>query len=248
MVNGIENGFSDGWPAWAKPAFALAAAAMWIGVPIVAAWSLADRTVHAGGVVDYQPILVVLVAMTTATVTGVFVFMTFRIDRGTRQKAERVAKVAADDALKEVVNESKRALNDTKDRAIEEVNRAVGQVVSESDQRVGEAIRTRLEDGMSPQRIREEIASHINEDMLQKHIEAVLMVEANSQVVAKYATEHAKDLSEEAATRLIRLMNDVIQSLSGHLEAEQTDEDAGWLEKLKMQVGWSGLGKERSTK
>ena len=77
MADSGRSGFSDGWPAWAKLIFALAGSAMWIGAPMIAAWHLSARTVQAGGVADYQPILIVLVGMTTATITGIFMFMTF---------------------------------------------------------------------------------------------------------------------------------------------------------------------------
>lgn len=46
------------------------------------------------GVASYDPIVTVLVATTTATIASIFLCMTFRIDRGTRFKAESVAKKA----------------------------------------------------------------------------------------------------------------------------------------------------------
>ena len=122
------RGFSDNWPDWAKPAFALAGMVIWVGAPLVAAWSLAARTVQAGGAMDYQPILVVLVGMTTATITGIFVFMSFRIDRGTRFEAQKIAE--------KVVRESKIDLAIAKDNAIEAVNCALQKIIDESERKV----------------------------------------------------------------------------------------------------------------
>lgn len=100
-----EEGFFEDWPKWSKPVFALCAmillGGLWIGIPLLSALKVIELNFQSEGQVDYQPMMAVLIAMTTATITGVFVFMTFRIDRGTRLKAERVAK----DRIKKVVDE-----------------------------------------------------------------------------------------------------------------------------------------------
>lgn len=91
-----EKGFFDDWPKWSKPLFALSAmillGGVWIGIPLLSALKLVEPNLPSEGQVNYQPMMAVLIAMTTATIAGIFVFMTFRIDRGTRLKAERVAK------------------------------------------------------------------------------------------------------------------------------------------------------------
>lgn len=195
MATKGKTGFSDGWPAWAKPTFALAGTAMWIGVPMIAAWNLSARTVQAGGVVDYQPIMAVLLAMTTATITGIFVFMTFRIDRGTKRKAERAAR-----------KEARKTLPRIKDE-----------------------IHTKMDEKITSKRIQEEIATRITEQTLREHIEAVLMVEANGQIVADYAKERAAGLNRESITKLIQLMEDVIRSLP----QEHKDKEVGWLRRVR---------------
>ena len=103
MAGSEEHGFFDDWPKWSKPVLALAAMVLlggaWIGVPLLSALKLVDNNAQAAGFVDYGPMVTVLIAMTTATMTGIFVFMTFRIDRGTRLKAERVAKEKVDEIV-----------------------------------------------------------------------------------------------------------------------------------------------------
>ena len=99
-----EEGFFEDWPKWTKPVFALSAmillGGVWIGIPLLMAWKLGYNNAQAAVPMDYDPMMAVLIAMTTVTITGIFVFMTFRIDRGTRLKAERVAKDKIDKLVK----------------------------------------------------------------------------------------------------------------------------------------------------
>ena len=77
-----------------------------------------DSSTQSGGVVDYEPMMAVLIALTTATIAAIFLFMTFRIDRGTRRTAKRHAKKAAkkflrrktDELMREVTREQVAAL------------------------------------------------------------------------------------------------------------------------------------------
>ena len=208
------RGFSDDWPDWAKPVFALAVAAIWIGVPLVSAWSLSARTVQAGGVVDYQPVLVVLVGMTTATITGIFVFMTFRIDRGTRLKVEEVTGKALKDEKKKL----DKAIKDAKD------------AVNNANCRVDKEIDKKLSPETSPEKIREKVKEHVTEDKVRKHVTAMLMVDANVQAIAAAAQEHAKSLDP-----------DTILQISEHLR-EATDAWARCIEG-KKRTGWRFFGR-----
>lgn len=103
-----EEGFFEDWPKWSKPVLALSAmillGGVWIGIPLMSAWKLGIDSAQATVQLDYEPMIAVLVAMTTATIAGIFVFMTFRIDRGTRLKAERVAKDKVDEIVKRKFN------------------------------------------------------------------------------------------------------------------------------------------------
>ena len=194
------SGLFDKWPDWAKPMFVLAMAAIWIGVPVVAAWSLSARTVQAGGVVDYQPVLAVLVAMTTATIAGIFLFMTFRIDRGTRRKAKRVAKKAA-----------KKELAD---------------VISEFVKQVDTEVKGRLDAVATPEKIRQEVEERVTEEELQKHVQAVLVMDANAQTITAYAREHAKNLDRKTVLRISKLLKEAADSWARCVESK---ERTGWL-------------------
>ena len=254
-------GFSDDWPKWAKPMFALAAAVLWIGAPMVAAWNLAARAVQAGGVVDYQPILVVLVGMTTATITGVFVFMTFRIDRGTQQEAERVAKETlermkdeietdakrmkesadrdlngmkklAANELTKMINKSERSLNDTK-RSRDVVISDIANAVKNVPQKVDKEVDKRFDEIITPERIDNEIAIRLSEEAIRRHIEAVLMVKANGQIVAEYAKKHADVLDSDVFRKLIQLLDEIIRPLPPDDPPERDDGGVVWWRRMR---------------
>ena len=258
---------------------------------MVAAWNLAARTVQAGGVVDYQPILVVLLGMTTVTITGVFVFMTFRIDRGTKRKAKDVAKSSANKALMNIKKEAKDDLDtmnkDTKkdlnemkedvgedlkemkqdtaadldaiktktskilenmvlkstqqndsvrqatDSATLNFNNTLTKIAAESDRRIDEAIRERMDKQVTPEVIQKEVTARISGEELRKDIEAVLMMKVNGQIIAEYAKRHADALNSEAFKRLIHLLDEVIRTLSPEDSRKRGSGDVSWWGRLK---------------
>ena len=121
-----EEGFFEDWPKWSKPVFALSAmillGGVWIGIPLLSAWKLGYDNAQAPVPMDYEPMMALLIAMTTVTITGIFVFMTFRIDRGTRLKAERVAK----DKINELVEAELAKFAKTSEGKLNEFRRASG--------------------------------------------------------------------------------------------------------------------------
>ena len=75
-------------------------AAFMIGLPV---WSV--QRYGATTEIDlWGPVLATLLGLTTMTVSGIFMFMTFRIDRGTKLKAEWTAKKTAEKAVREVID------------------------------------------------------------------------------------------------------------------------------------------------
>lgn len=202
-------GFSDGWPNWAKPVFALAVAAIWIGMPLVAAWSLSARTVQAGGVVDYQPVLVVLVGMTTATITGIFVFMTFRIDRGTRLKVEEVTGKALKDEKKKLDKATKNAED----------------AVKNANCKIDKEIEKKLSAEISPEKIRKKVEEHVSEEKVREHVKAMLMTDAIVQAVAASAQEQAKSLDPDTILRISEHLKETADAWAPRIEDK---ERTGW--------------------
>lgn len=74
----------------------------------------------------WGPLLSALLGLTTMTVSGIFVFMTFRIDRGARQEAQETAK-----------NETERLVGIAAKDAIQKESRsAVSQITEETNEQV----------------------------------------------------------------------------------------------------------------
>ena len=208
MTSNDKKGFFDDWPAWAKLTLTLAAlvciGGVWVGLPVLSAVSLIDSSVPQNADLNYMPMISVLIAMTTATITGIFLFMSLRIDRGTRNTAEKTAKKTAKKVTKKAINE-----------AVREARQKVDDVVENS-----EAV------------VREAVSSKITEEALRKHVENVLMVTANWEIVKEYTSKRAGELDLKSIERLIGVMEDAVKFLSQHRKEKRKAESVGF---------WAGL-------
>ena len=115
------------WPWWGQFLLALAALGVASWLLIYMPTMSADRVVAAtgkdkvDGLVVWGPMFAVLIGITAMTITGIFIFMTFRIDRGAREVARKVAREEAQreikksdiiqDAEKEIALTAKNAKN-----------------------------------------------------------------------------------------------------------------------------------------
>ena len=234
-----ESGFFYDWPLWAKPTMALAVMILlggaWIGVPFFVAWRLIEQSIELG-VVTYQPMTTVLVAMTTATIAGIFLFMTLRIDRGTRLKAQSAAKKAVKENIDILIGNSKkkakRLLRKTKKKAevsLSEIENTVERIRSEAEETVTTFLGEKFVEGAAPDNIRKEIEARLTEEVLRRHVEAVLMVDSNAQIVGEYAKQRAGDLDPATIERLVGLMDETVKTWRGLVQAERRRRRKGFL-------------------
>ena len=97
------------WPWWAQFSLALfamiLAALFLIGLPYSVMIAVAERSVNPGAAGAWAAMIPVLIGFTTMTISGIFVFMTFRIDRGAKAEARAEARVEAKKVAKEEVKE-----------------------------------------------------------------------------------------------------------------------------------------------
>lgn len=217
-----EKGFFEEWPDWSKPTMALAAIILlggaWIGVPSMMAWHLMQESIKEG-VASYDPIVTVLVAMTTATIASIFLFMTFRIDRGTRLKAESVAKKA----MKGEVKKARKRLTEIETDAglcIDKIEKDVERIKSEVEKTVGTFLKGKFDEATTPESIREEIERRLTKEMLREHVEAVLLVSANVEMIEEYVRQRAGDLDEATIERIVDLMEEMVNVWRGKTEGE----------------------------
>lgn len=247
-----EEGFFDDWPKWSKPLFALSAmillGGVWIGIPLLSALKVIELNLQSEGQVDYQPMMAVLIAMTTATITGIFVFMTFRIDRGTRLKAERVAKEKVDELVKAKLDEfaedseeqlgkfatdSERKLvifDDTLKNKCREFDKDVKRKFVELKNKLDE---------IGPEVIKKAVQHRIPEDVFRAHIEAVLLANANGQIVKEYAKERAAAMDAKSVEALLCLLRETIEHVAQYAK-QKPEEDRGgpWTRARAATAGW----------
>ena len=98
------------WPWFAQLLLALAvlltAVILLIWIPMRTAPSLVGGT-PGGATQDFSMMMVVFVGLTTMTISGIFLFMTFRIDHGTKNLASDIAReIAISEARKTAKEET----------------------------------------------------------------------------------------------------------------------------------------------
>ena len=197
-----KDGFFEDWPKWSKPVLALSAmillGGVWIGVPLLSAWKLVENNAQATGFVDYRPMMAVLIAMTTATIAGIFLFMTFRIDRGTRLKAERVTK--------------------------EKVDEVVALKFIEFDKDAKSKIENKLDELTNSKAIEQAVQDRIPEETFRSYVQAVLLANANGRIVAEYAKERARAMDTKAAEALLGLLDDTVKHVRQCVRAKRQED------------------------
>ena len=107
----------------------------WVGLPI---WS-ATQFIRSGSTSTsdaWTPLLSVFVALTTMTVSAIFLFMTFRIDRGAKSEARLVAKKAAKKVVEKIAKEAERKVT----RVTEKAEGAITKIQNEVKEKTTEAI------------------------------------------------------------------------------------------------------------
>ena len=206
MATKDGSGLFDDWPPWAKLTMSLAAMTLlggtWVGVPLLMAWHLVGQ----GRDGDYHSMMSVLIAMTTATIAGIFLFMTLRIDRGTRLRAERVAKKAVKKKEKELDSKIESTVESIQSKAKETVQKFLKEIFGEET---------------APENIRKEVEARLTEEVLQRHVEAVLMIDANAQIVGEYAKQRAGELDPETIGRLAKLMDETFKAWRSFIKAKR---------------------------
>ena len=271
-----EEGFFEDWPRWSKPVLALAAmillGGVWIGIPLISALKIGANNAQAAVPLDYEPMMAVLIAMTTITITGIFVFMTFRIDRGTRLKAERVAKDKINELVKEKLDEFKKdsteklkqfstdsakklekfatdseekltTFDKTAERkfgSFDETSKNKLSELDESAKTTLDKLARQIDESTRPEVLKEEIRRRIPEEAFRAYVEAVLLANANGQIVKEYAKERAAAMDAKAVEALLGLLRETIEHVAQHAEQElEEDSDGPWTRAKAAMAGWS---------
>lgn len=134
-------------------------AAFMIVLPI---WSIQRYGTTTGSDL-WGPMLAVLIGLTTMTISGIFVFMTFRIDRGTKLTAERKAKKIAETTVTKIVEnvigkELRRTRNEIKD-SLSNIPNDVSKVADELSGQLKEEVPDKVN------KVADELSSKLKEEM-----------------------------------------------------------------------------------
>ena len=97
-------GENERLPWWARFVLYLSSLGLAAFMMVLPVWSV-QRYGATSGVDLWGPVMATLVGLTTMTISGIFVFMTFRIDRGTKLTAQRTARRIATSTVGKVVRE-----------------------------------------------------------------------------------------------------------------------------------------------
>lgn len=187
------------WPFSSKETFVGVVTVLiivcWVGLPI---WS-ATQFIRDGSTSTadaWTPLLSVFVALTTLTVSAIFLFMTFRIDRGVKFEAQSTAEKAinkiktgvethinkvkkgAEDHIKRTITNAKKNvethMNEVKKKAKDDMDRAITDAKNDVEEDINKAIR---EAGKDAKEAKEKIMNRIDQltdDAVNKRIETRL--------------------------------------------------------------------------
>ena len=169
-------GKNDWWPWWGQLLLALAAMVLagilLIGLPLFIANLNFTEDRNQSNLDIWQTMITPLIGLTTMTISGIFVFMTFRIDRGARAEAIRTAQKVTEQYIERNI---KKAVDEQLKAQFQEARIQTELKLNTSDQQIGaridasdkqmdartvavdERIRERFED--ADERIRERTAA-----------------------------------------------------------------------------------------
>ena len=128
------------WPWQAQFAallFALMIAVFLIVLPVLVVRVLDAQYAFSSESDLWAAMIAILLGLTTMTVSGIFVFMTFRIERGARLEARSTAEEAMDKYAKNVVNDMETKLNEQFGNSRKKIDRRFVRVLDEMSKLVG---------------------------------------------------------------------------------------------------------------
>ena len=113
-----------------------------VGVPLWSFARLSEWTRGTGGIDVWGPMIAILVSVTSMSVSGIFVFMSFRIDRGVKREARETTMLVVDETVRDIfegagvhitknIDSVKTDVNDTlksAKRKVDDIDATVGRV------------------------------------------------------------------------------------------------------------------------
>ena len=203
------------WPWWGELLLAVSALAvigiLLIGLPV---WS---ATQFSGGVAAsdvWIPMMAVLVGLTTITVSGIFLFMTFRIDRGTKLQAEWTAKAVAEtvacDQVAQSVSAARQTLKGIQDKAqasVDAVARTRDEVLSAGEQAIADKFKDADIDALAEAAV----ARLVTDETVEAQVSAVLQRTANVEVISASVLDTLNDMDSQRLKAIADAVTDILR-------------------------------------
>lgn len=229
------------WPLWVLLILIVvafgAAATLIIGLPI---WNAVQFARFGGNYGDaWSPMIAVLVGLTTMTISGIFVFMTFRIDRGAKLEAQQTAEKTAKKTLKELakktkieIKKAKQAGDELENDARAKIDGVTKEVKQDGRKRVLSLVEELRKDakGKVDQTAKDVFNKYTSEEYVAKQFVSLLQQTVNKEIVKEAVVRATKGMSTEELEKLIKLMEQELQSRNQPPETRQ--EVGNWLPKI----------------
>ena len=202
---------------------------LWVGLPVLSTLKF-GQGVAVGEIGLWAPMIATLLALTTMTVTAIFLFMTFRIDRGTRLKAEETAKSVlqgAKDAAEAAKTEAEKAADEAKEEAKKAASKAASQCADDFQKRLAMKIEERCQDKELDRLIATAFERLVSEESLRDRVDQLLRSRLDEaavrELIDKMLTKWIENLSPQERKALVRALLDALKRLKRR---------NGWLAKL----------------
>lgn len=179
---------------------ALLLAASMIVLPI---WSIQRYGATTGSDL-WGPMIAVLIGLTTMTISGIFVFMSFRIDRGTKLTAQWTAsKIATSTVTKLVQKVIGKNLVDVRDKIEEnlsEVPKKVGKVADDLSDKLKDEVPEKVSE------VADELSIKLKDEVPER--------------VSKMADDLSEKLKEEMSEKVSKVVDDLSDKLKDEVKKE----------------------------
>ena len=228
----------DRWPVWAQVTLALTALAfggiLMIGMPLLVAGYLGKVTGDAGGLAVWGPMIATLLGLTTMTVAGIFLFMTFRIDRGVRLRTTVVAEDIAEEVAKETAVKrvddflAGKDIQTKLDKLLESATAAAGEFQSSLDSKAAEAesvlggLRDQVDEADVEAALREAVEAHLAPEHVDEKVAEWLNSTGRRALAVEELQRATEGMTPKEALEFVEALTNALRNMQRTLDPEAT--------------------------
>ena len=197
-----------------------------VGMPLLLAGYLGKVTGDADGLHVWGPMIATLLGLTTMTVAGIFLFMTFRIDRGVKLKATEVARDEAKQAAIAFLadRDIQACLDRLLKRAEDAANDFDGSLRSKAEraESLVDGLRTQVEETDVEAVVREAVEVHFSPERVDAEIAEWLSTSARRALAVEELRHAIAAMTPEDAREFVEALMDALRDMQRSLGPEPT--------------------------